>query len=134
MAASPPISNMEALVEQLAVETQKRKRRGLLQTCREWWNAAMVSRLYDEMVRLARIDLKQAERLADAALWVSEQLTDDEGSHAIGLRAVGHVHFLKGDQTPALEHYQAALRIYERLGKEVEVGRTLGEIRSGRTD
>lgn len=124
MAASPPFSSLDVLLERLAVESQKRRRHALLQAGREWWDSAMVSRLYDEMVRLARIDLKQAERLADAALWVSEQLNDDS-SRAIGLRAVGHVHFLKGDQTPALEHYESALRIYERLGKELETGRTL---------
>ncbi len=37
--------------------------------------------------------------MAEAALWVSEQI-DDLGSRAIGLRAVGHVHFLKGDHPP----------------------------------
>jgi CHAT domain-containing protein/predicted negative regulator of RcsB-dependent stress response len=124
MSSSPPVFTVDELVGQLAAEPQKRKRHKLLQGARELWNGALVSRLYDEMVRLARIDLKQAERLADSALWTSEQL-DDDGSRAVGLRAVGHVHFLKGDHPPALEHYQAALQIYESLGKELEVGRTL---------
>lgn len=124
MASSPPLSSVDAMLEQLTAEPLKRKRHKILEAGREWWNSALVSRLYDEMVRLARIDLKQAERLADAALWVSEKIQDD-ASRAVGLRAVGHVHFLKGDQSPALEHYQAALRIYESLGQELDIGRTL---------
>jgi CHAT domain-containing protein len=124
MATSPPPASLDALLEKLASEPQKRKRRSLLQAGREWWSADMVSRLYDGMVRLARVDLKQAERLADAALWVSEQL-HDEGSRAIGLRAVGHVHFLRGEHPPALEYYQSALQVYEGLGKDLEIGRTL---------
>ncbi len=124
MAAPPPPPRLDAMLEQLAIEPQKRKRHKLLEASRELWDAALVSRLYDEMVRLARVNLKQAERMAEAALWVSEQI-DDLGSRAIGLRAVGHVHFLKGDHPPALERYQAALKIYEELGKELEVGRTL---------
>ena len=121
---STPFASQDALILQLAAEPQKRKRRGLLQSGREWWSASLVARLYDEMVRLARVDLRQADRLADAALWVSEQL-HDENSNALGLRAVGHIHFLKGDHPPALEHYRSALEIYERLGKDLEIGRTL---------
>lgn len=124
MPGGPPPNTLDATLERLALEPLKRKRRQMLQGGRQWWSADLVRRLYDEMVRLARIDLKQAGRLAEAALWVSQQL-DDDASLAIGLRAVGHVHFLRGDHSPALEHYQAALRIYERLGMDLEVGRTL---------
>ncbi len=96
---APPISSLDAMVGQVALEPQKRKRHKLLQAGREWWNPAAVTRLYDEMVRLARVDLKQAERLADAALWIAEKLRDDS-SRAVGLRAVGHVFFLKGNHPP----------------------------------
>jgi CHAT domain-containing protein/Tfp pilus assembly protein PilF len=112
------------LLEQLAHEPQKRRGRQLLSAARQWWQPQTVTRMYDEMVRLARIDLRQAERLALAAAWLSEQL-DDEASRATGLRAVGHIFFLKGDHPPACEHYQKALEIYQRLGMELEAGRTL---------
>jgi len=116
--------NLNFLLEQLASEPLKRRRRQLLLAAREWWQPPTVTRLYDEMVRLARIDLRQAERLALAAAWLSEQL-DDEASRATGLRAVGHIFFLKGDHPPACEHYRKALEIYLRLGMELEAGRTL---------
>jgi CHAT domain-containing protein/predicted negative regulator of RcsB-dependent stress response len=124
MPGAPPPKTLDATLERLALEPLKRKRRQMLQAVRQAWSAEWVRRLYDEMVRLARVDLKQAGRLAEAALWVAGQI-DDEGSLAIGLRAMGHFHFLRGDHSPALEHYRAALRIYERLGMDLEVGRTL---------
>src|ERR1019366_7431602 len=68
--------------------------------------------------------LRQAERLARAALWISGQ-SGDEASRAVGLRAVGHVFYLKRKYEPARQNYQAALDIYDRLGMELDVGRTI---------
>jgi len=116
--------DLTELLEQLANEPQKRRGRQLLLAARQWWQPQTVTRMYDEMVRLARIDLRQAERLALAAAWLSEQI-DDEASRATGLRAMGHIFFLKGDHPPACEHYRRALEIYQRLGMELEAGRTL---------
>jgi CHAT domain-containing protein len=117
-------ANVNELLQQLAAEPLKRRRRQLLLAAREWWQPQTVTAMYDEMVRLARIDLRQAERLALGAAWLAEQL-DDERSRATGLRAVGHIFFLKGDHPPACEYYGKALEIYQRLGMEVEAGRTL---------
>jgi CHAT domain-containing protein len=117
-------ANLESLMELLALEPDSRQRRQLLQAGREWWKPETVVRLYDEVVRLARIDLRQAERLARAAAWISTQL-NDEGSRAASLRAMGHVFYLRRKYEPAREHYQAALDIYERLGRELDVGRTI---------
>jgi CHAT domain-containing protein len=117
-------ANLDGLVELLALEPDPRRRRQLLMAGREWWRPETVTRLYDEVVRLARVDLRQAERLARAASWIAGRI-GDEGSRAASLRAVGHVLYLKHNYEPAHEHYQAALAIYERLGKELEVGRTL---------
>ena len=117
-------ANLERLLELLALEPDSRRRRQLLQAGREWWKPETVARLYDEVVRLARIDLRQAERLARAAAWIAAQ-TGDEGAQATSLRAVGHVFYLKRKYEPAREHYQEALAIYERLGRELDVGRTL---------
>ncbi len=112
------------LAEKLALESLKRRRRQLLQSARALWSASLVTRFYDEMVRLVRVDLRQAERLAEAASWVSGRISD-EGAHALGHRAMGHISFLKGNQEPALERYEVALEIYQRLGMAVDVGRTL---------
>jgi CHAT domain-containing protein/tetratricopeptide (TPR) repeat protein len=116
--------SLESLVELLALQPQSRRRRQLLQAGREWWKPETVARLYDEVVRLVRVDLRQAERLARAAAWIAAQI-EDEGSRAASLRALGHVFYLKRKYEPAREHYQAALAIYERLGMELDVGRTI---------
>jgi CHAT domain-containing protein len=119
---TPP--NFESLVGLLALQPDSRRRRQLLQAVREWWKPETVERLYDEVVRLVRVDLQQAERVARAAAWISAQI-GDEGSRAASLRAMGHVFYLKRKYEPALRHYQEALAIYERLGRELDVGRTI---------
>ena len=121
---SEPPATLDGLVEMLAAEPDSRRRRQILEAGREWWTPATVVRLYDEVVRLARVDLRQAERLARAAKRISGKI-GDEGSQAASLRAVGHVFYLKRKYEPALQNYQAALAIYERLGRELDVGRTI---------
>jgi CHAT domain-containing protein len=108
----------------LALQPESHRRRQLLQAGREWWKPETVARLYDEVVRLVRVDLRQAERLARAAAWIAAQI-DDEGSRAASLRALRHVFYLKRKYEPARQHYQAALAIYQRLGMELDVGRTI---------
>jgi CHAT domain-containing protein/Tfp pilus assembly protein PilF len=117
-------ANFEGLVELLALQPDPRRRCQILQAGREWWQPETVARLYDEVVRLTRVDLRQAERVARAAAWISAQI-DDDGSRATSLRALGHVFYLKRQYEPARERYQAALAIYEHLGMELEIGRTI---------
>ena len=74
-------ANIEGLVKLLTLEPDSRRRRQLLRAGRQLWKPELVARLYDEVVRLARVDLRQAERLARAALWISGQI-GDEGSRA----------------------------------------------------
>ena len=75
-------------------------------------------------MRLARVDLQRADRLAHAARWVADKL-DDDGCRAQSLRATGHVRFIRGKYTEALEHYDAAVKLFRRVGREVDVARTL---------
>ena len=70
------------------------------------------------------IDLQRADRLAHAAKWIAEKL-DDDGCRAQSLRATGHVRFIGGRYKEALEHYDAAVKLFRRVGREVDVARTL---------
>jgi tetratricopeptide (TPR) repeat protein len=115
--------DLDALVERLAAAPDSRQRRRLLSQP-EWSTPATAARLYDEVVRLARVDLRQAERLAGSLAWLSRRV-GDESARALGLRAVGHIHYLRGRNEAAWTHYLAALHIYESLGQEIEAGRTL---------
>src|SRR5262245_55645699 len=82
------------------------------------WTTATVERLYEQVVRGARADLRQAARLADAAHWLSQELNDDS-SRAQALRALGHVALMRGRYTDALERYESALVLFRRLGRDV---------------
>lgn len=90
----------------------------------ELCDVAVVSRLHDEVVRLAFTDVGQADRLARAARHLAEMLAD-EGARAQSLRAAGHVLFARGRWSEALECYDDALKLYRRLGQEWNIARTL---------
>jgi CHAT domain-containing protein len=49
----------------------------------------------------------------------------DERARAQSLRAVGHVLFARGRYPEALENYESALDLFRRLGRELDVARTL---------
>ena len=124
MAGGPELLTPENLLDRLRTEPQKRRRLEMLRRARPLWTPETVRRLYDEAARLTRIDLREAERIADAAYWVSLR-TDDEAARATGWRAIGHIRYLKANYQAAIDCYRSALEIYDRLGMEVEAGRTM---------
>lgn len=84
----------------------------------------LVDRLYDEVVRLVRVDLAQARRVARAAYWLAREWKD-EYSLAQASRALGHVDYLSGLYAEALAHYGSAINRFEKLGRHLDVARTL---------
>ncbi len=116
--------NLDLLVERLASETRPLRRRQLLLGSREWWLPETVIRFYDEVVRRIHVDMKEADRLARSAAWLAGRL-DDPSSKAVGLRAMGHILYLRRRYEPARANYEQAVSIYEELGRDLEVGRTL---------
>ena len=94
-----------ALIDQLKSQSSRRTMVAFLRHHRELWHPAVVESLYERVVRVARIDLRQAERLADAAAWLAKQLGDDR-SRAQGLRAVGHGLLVRRRYGEALERYE----------------------------
>ena len=83
-----------------------------------------VQRLSEEVVRLVRVDLRRAQRLAKATLWLARQI-GDQASKALGHRALGHVYYLKTKYQTARAHYEAAIAIYTSLNQDVERARTM---------
>jgi CHAT domain-containing protein/tetratricopeptide (TPR) repeat protein len=118
----PP--GLQQLLADLALEPNSRRRRQLLQSNPELWRPDTVTRLYDEVVRLLHVDIQQAERMARATSLLAERLGDD-ASRAASLRALGHISYRKRKYEASLERYQESLVIYQRMGNELEAGRTL---------
>jgi CHAT domain-containing protein len=86
-------------------------------------HAGMVEQLQAGVLRLAHVDVERAERLAEAALWLADLLNDDT-VRAWSLRCTGHVRFAQGRNSEAVEHYHAALDVFESIGQELDAGRT----------
>jgi len=91
---------------------------------RRWLhNFAAAEQLYDEIVRLSRIDLDRASGLARAAQTLAKHI-DDDAARALGMRARGHVLHLSGRHAEAIRAYERAISIYRRLSRELDIGRT----------
>jgi len=119
-----PVSDRQLLIAQLSTLEDAGARRALLRENRQFHDSSFVNEVYEEVVRLARADWRQADRLAHAAGWIAEQLNDDF-CRAQTRRARGHVLLIRGKYGEALECYSLALSLYRTLGRDVEVGRTL---------
>jgi tetratricopeptide (TPR) repeat protein len=111
-------------IAHLADLPDSRARAAFLRKHPELWTPATIDQLYAGVVRLARIDVMRAGRLARAAAWIADEL-DDDASRAQSLRAVGHVSAIRGNHAAALESYQAALALFRRRGRQTDVARTL---------
>ena len=114
---------MRARIDRLA-QLDARSRMAFLRRHPDLRTPAVVDELYARVVRLARIDAQRTGRLAQTATWIAERL-DDDGSRAQALRATGHVHFIGGKYKQALAHYDAAVKLFRRAGRDVDVARTL---------
>ena len=123
---SDSISAMEDLswTETLSQIPDERSRGAFLSRDPKLQTPEAVQQLFDEVIRLVRVDLRRAYRLAKAALWIGRQLRD-ELSHALGLRALGHVYYLRNKYQSARKHYEAAITIYASLDRELELARTM---------
>lgn len=113
-----------APLDRLAELRTAAARTRFLRAHRELLTPHVVEELYARVVRLARVDLQQAEHLALAARWIATRLGND-ACRALSLRADGHVRFIRGDARKALERYSAAVKLFRRAGRPVDVARTL---------
>ena len=84
-----------------------------------------VTGLYDAVVVLSRVDMRRAQRLAQAAAWIARELKDDQVASAFSARAMGHVLYLSGKHRPAIQQYESALESFESLGRDMDAARTI---------
>ncbi|HWG88474.1 MAG TPA: tetratricopeptide repeat protein, partial [Candidatus Acidoferrales bacterium] len=114
----------EPWINDLAAIPGEPERRSFLAARPELRRNESVQALYDAVVTLVRIDVPQAERLALASSWIAEDL-NDPASIALSSRAMGHVLYITGKHRQAIQQHERALAIFEELGRDLDVGRTI---------
>src|SRR5579864_841463 len=123
MSQSPNFGVAQWIID-LAALADEGRRRDFLAAHPEAHNAAAVESLYNAVVVFARVDLQKAERMAQAASWIAEQVNDPY-SLAQSARAVGHVLYLTGKYRKAIQEYEKALVIFRQIGRDVDYARTI---------
>ena len=113
----------ERLIETLATTPDPRRRRALLKKTRPSADVAFLERLTDVVPVRGRVDLRQAERLVDAAGWIALRIGDEYASGR-SLRARGHVLALAGRSEAAYEAYREAIACFTKAGKPLEAAIT----------
>ncbi|HLY92611.1 MAG TPA: CHAT domain-containing tetratricopeptide repeat protein [Candidatus Angelobacter sp.] len=119
-----PNFGVEQWIINLAALDDESRRREFLTAHPEAHNATAVESLYNAVVVFARVDLQKAERMAQAAGWIAEQINDPY-SLAQSARAVGHVLYLTGKYRKAIQEYEKALVIFQQIGRDVDYARTI---------
>jgi len=85
---------------------------------------SVVKQLDDAVAALIRVDLKKANKLAEAAVTIADTLGDTE-SQAHALRAKANALWFLGDNRQASELHARAVALFERAGSAIEAARTL---------
>lgn len=112
------------LEAQLLLAENEAARQRLLRDSAAPATPELVYRLCEEARRRMRVDVAAAARHADAAYAVARRLADKRAL-AEALRMKGHVSYLSGKYLQAASAYRRAIRILEKIGEHVDVGRTL---------
>ena len=124
MASQSSVTNERECIAALAALSEETERRQFLARNAELRQPRVVAWLCEQIPVLSRADLQQADNVARAAAWLAEELNDDS-CFAHSLRAAGHMSYLAHEHARAVECYKAAEARFERLGADIELGRTL---------
>jgi CHAT domain-containing protein len=111
-------------IEELSAISGEQERRDFVASRVEARSPESIQNLYDAVVTLVRVDVPRAERLAHASAWIAAEL-NDAACIAQSTRAVGHVLYITGKYKQAIQHYERAMAIFEELGRDVDVARTI---------
>jgi CHAT domain-containing protein len=124
MAEQTGVHMPDGWMAELASLESEPERRLFLSSKREIVTKETVQALYDAVVTMVRIDVPKAERLAEASAWIAAEV-NDPATTAQSARALGHVLYITGKYKLAIQQYERALEIFESLGREVDVARTI---------
>ncbi len=111
-------------INRISRSADERERRGLLHQHSGTSTGQLIESLYQAVVKLVRVDLVRAGRVAQAMAWLAEEANDDY-ARAQSLRAAGHVQYLSRNYPEALERHRAAAEMFLRLGRELDAARAM---------
>ena len=122
--APKPSRNEERRFAELARLTDTRSRRAFLSRHSGLLRREVVARLSEMVPQKVRVDVKEAMALAEAAELIARKLRSPEAI-AQSLRAKGNALYAQNGHKAAVEHHEQAARLFEKVGRPLEVGRTL---------
>ena len=111
-------------INQLSRLADEGERRSLMRRHSGTDAGQLVETLYQSVVKLVRVDLQRAGRVAQAMAWLAEEANDDY-ARAQSLRAAGHVQYLSRNYPESLERHRAAAEIFLRLARELDAARAM---------
>lgn len=117
-------SELQPWIIGLSLMEGEQERRSFFDNQPQLCTQQSVQELYDAVVYMAGIDLKRAERLAEAAAWIAASLSEPY-AFAQSARAAGHILYLNGKYRMAIAQYEKSLEIFESLGRDLDVARTI---------
>jgi len=118
------LDSLQAFVQQLKDLPGKAERARFLIRNREQLDLALIIHLANEARELLRIDARQSLSFSEIALEIAETMNDRLAmAHATRIKA-NAVHHL-GNYTTAVELHTRAIGLFEQLGENEELGRTL---------
>ena len=124
MPSSPTSTSLAGLIEELSAIEAGASQQEYIVEHPQIRERNIVLGITDAVVKIAREDIVRAERLAEAATWLSEVLKD-EFCRARSARAMGNVQVLLGKNKEALLSYQKSYDLFRQLSAEVEAAITL---------
>jgi tetratricopeptide (TPR) repeat protein len=124
MSSTPHNSSLAVLIQELSAIEAGPSQQEYIVEHPQTRERDIVLGIADAVVKMAREDVVRAERLAEAATWLSEVLNDDF-CRARSARAMGNVQVLQGKNKEALPTYQKSYDLFRQLSGEVEAAITL---------
>src|SRR5689334_13625627 len=114
----------QELIGKVTRLSDQKKRRRLLEGHRKTIDLDFVIQLADRGRRLLRVDARKSLALSEIAIEAARLLRNPLAlAHAVRIKA--NANYALGRHRPALTLYKRAIRSFEVLGQDVELGRTL---------
>src|SRR5690349_18546614 len=114
----------DLLIAQIAAATGADETERILGGARHVLNPGIIAKLVELAREKLRVNPRDSLRIAEAALAAALRTADPE-SEARGIRAKANAFWFLNQNKAAVEQFDQALAIFEKLGNQTEVGRTL---------